>query len=139
MTSAQNAVKMIESNGRETIFLLNQRPMVSIVGKSLEIRSASDKITCEIGEGVSFAFTDFEEAGVEEIDIDSPMFRVSQNLIEAFNLRPNSKVTLYDFKGNMIKSVNSDATGYVAISSSGLPKGVYVINSNVRNFKYYKK
>ena len=137
--SAQNAVKMIESNGEETVFLLSTHPKVSLSQSVLEIKTDTDEITCDIDEGVRFELIDFEDASVNDIEEDKPVFKVSKERVEAFNLKPGSDVKLYDLTGKIMESVKTDSTGHAALDISVLPDGIYIINSSNRNFKFYKK
>ena len=137
--SAQNAVKMIGSNGNETIFLLTSHPKVSIEQSSLLIESDLEKITCDIDDGVRFEFTNYEEAAVNEINSEIPVFKISQAFIEGDNLLPGSDILLYDMKGSLLKSLKVAADGHISIDISDLQEGVYVINSSVKKFKLYQR
>ena len=51
---SQNAVKMTDSNGKETIFLLSSKPSVTHTGKSCVVENNDGKVEYEIGGGVRF-------------------------------------------------------------------------------------
>lgn len=137
--SAQNSVKMIESNGKETIFQLAENPKVSISDKNLLIETSNDKVTCAIGEGVRFQFL-LADAGVGEVSADNtPVFKISQVAVEASGITASSPVTVYDMAGKIVKATQSDSNGCATVNISDLPAGVYIFKTIDKNFKFYKK
>ena len=138
-SKAQNAVKMIETDGTETIFLLIEQPKVWMADNSLIVETDSDKISCDIAGGIRFEFCNYESDSVEGIEQSTPAFKVTPQSVEAFNLDPLKTVAIYDISGKTVKTSQSDQNGYVYFSISELPAGVYIFNSPNKNFKFYKK
>ena len=136
---AQNAVKMTESDGTETFFLLTATPKVAMNGNTLSVSTSESEITCEVGEGVTFEFCDYEPGAVETIETSAPAFKLTTDHLEAYNLKPSTSVVIYDITGKMLKSSTTDDTGNAVINIADLPAGIYVVNSNSNNFKFYKK
>ena len=137
--NAQNAVKMIQAGNQETIFMLSAQPQVSIDGSSLVIETNNEKVTCNVAGGVNFEFVDSDSTAVEEIAAESSLFKISPEVVEGYNLAPDSQVMIFDIAGKCLKSVYTDPKGFVSINVADLPSGVYVFNSKDKNFKFYKK
>ena len=137
--SAQNAVKMIQNGNQETIFMLSSTPKVTIEGEYLAVETDLDKITCDLKGGVRFEFIESDNTALEEIEAQLPVFKVNKEFIVAYNLTPLSPVNVYDVAGKSLISVKTDESGYLNISTTDLPAGVYVFNSKDKNFKFYKK
>ena len=137
--SAQNAVKMTESGGKSTIFMLSQQPKVYISSGFITIETLTDKVECDTADGVTFEFLDYDNAGIEEIGAESPIFKIGNDYLEAWNIKPFSRMEIYDVAGKKLGGATSDANGYVSVSIANLPAGIYIINSTDKNFKFYKK
>ena len=137
---AFNAVKMTHPD-KESIFLLSSNPKVSMADKTVVITSdAGDKIELDQnGKTAKFEFIDTSSTSIEEVGIDAAIFNINQSSIEGRNLTVGSTVEIYDISGKKISTNRVDETGFVNISLSELPKGVYLFNSIDKNFKFYKK
>lgn len=138
-SNAQNAVKMTQADGENTVFLLNSHPSVSIDGSEIIVETDQDKVTYVIGEGVTFEFIDYNSNSVENVTDRIPVFKVSPQSIEASGLTPGKMVSLYDASGKLLISASTDPNGNVTLEISHLPSGIYIFNSSDKNFKYYKK
>lgn len=138
MAVAHNAVKLTQDDSTETIFLLGDRPQVTIDGNMLTITTYSDMIDVPIGEGARFDFLDYETSSVNAIG-EQAVVRLLPNMLSALNITPNSPVALTDISGKKVLSIHTDNKGNVNIDLSSLAPGVYVFNSKDKNFKFYKK
>lgn len=137
--SAQFAVKMIPAEGEETTFLLSHHPKVSMAEEGLIIETDQDRVECEIGEGVRFEFIEDYETAVKNIETGMPAFKFDGQGISGYNIQPSSDVMIFDVSGKVMKSSRTDADGNFYISLSGLPEGVYILNSVDKKFKFIKK
>lgn len=140
---AHNAVKVIESNGNETIFLLEKDPYyysmdVYMTSSGLEIYTTKTQVNYEIDESVRFEFLDLD-SGIETLEISDPIFNISHKFIECKNLKGNSLVYIYDLNGILIKNAKVDDTGSLKIDISEIPEGIFIIKSNNKSFKFFKK
>ena len=140
---AHNAVKIIESDGNETIFILEKDPNyysmeVFMIGSELEIYTQNTQVNYEIDQGVRFEFLDYD-ARVDPLEVSDPIFNISRKSIEGKNLPVNSLVYLYDLTGILLKKAKVDSTGSLKIDISEIPEGNFIIKSNSKSFKFFKK
>lgn len=136
---AQDAVKMIQSDGQETIFMLSQKPTVSMNGSSILIETENESVSCQIEDGIRFEFVNYGSNSLESLVENTPVFKVSQETIEAEGLTPAIPVAIYDITGKLVKSSQTDSSGNVSLNISDLSSGVYIFNSVNKNFKFYKR
>ena len=136
---AQNAVKMIPSEGQEIVFMLSDSPRVTIEENSIIIESEKEKVTCEILKGVRFEFVDSDNAGIESVEINTAIFKVTNDFIEASRLKPRENVRVVDIGGKILRNLSTDSSGYIKMDISDLPKGVFIFSSKDKKFKFYKK
>lgn len=136
--SAQNAVKLISTDGTETIFLLSSHPKITLEPTGISLRTDSETITYQ-GYGIKAEFTDYEPNSVEQIEISTPLFKVGSNTIEAYNLSVGEIVCLFDLGGVLMKSFKADNSGSIVIPTDDLASGCYIVNSKIKSFKYFKK
>lgn len=139
--SAQNAVKMTSSDGTETIFLLSGHPSVSLADNILTITTDTNNASLEFNGNYTFQFCDYtpDNTGVDAIQKDLPVFKVSSDILEGFNLNSGANVNIYDLSGKKITVATADANGYVSIDVARFPNGVYVVKAKANNFKFYKR
>lgn len=137
--NAQNAIKMVEADGYETILLLSSKPVMTIQEGDLIIKTIDDEISCEIGRGISFTFCEYDDAGVDSVSASAPIFKITQDYIEGRNLAAGSPVALYDMAGKTVMSSRADSMGDFNLPVAALPSGIYVISTNDKKFKFYKK
>lgn len=137
--NAQNAVKMVESDGTETFFMLSTTPTVKLNENTLTVTTSQTEITCEVGGGVSFELCDYEPGAVGEIEESAPAYKLTGDTLETYNLKPGETIMIFDLAGRTVKNRQTDNAGYCNIYIGDLPSGVYVVNSNSNKFKFYKK
>lgn len=135
---AHDAVKLIDSNNKETIFMLHDLPKARIDESKLIIETDRERLICNIETGARIEFID-TNAGINGILPDSFVFSLGGNGLDCQNLKPGSKVYLCDLAGKIITSKEVDSTGAVTIDTTTLPAGVYIFNTNEKSFKFYKK
>lgn len=139
--TAQNAVKMTSPAGIETIFLLSGHPSVSLADNVLTVTTDSNTTQLEFNGNYTFQFCDYtpDDTGVDAIQKDLPVFKVSSDILEGFNLNSGADVNIYDLSGKKITGATADANGYVSIDVARFPTGVYVVKAKANNFKFYKR
>ena len=67
----------------------------------------------------------------------TPQF--SFNNAEVSGLKAGAKVAIYNLNGTQISSVTADGEGRVALDFSSLPKGVYILRTPTKSFKFMNK
>lgn len=137
--SAHNAVKITEPDNKETFILLNTNPKVYMENSSLVLVTENDKVVFEKMHGMCFELVNHDINGIEGIWADYVTFKVSSVCIEGFNLIPSHQVFINDITGKTMTTTNTDESGYVNISITDFPTGIYILNSKDKSFKFYKK
>lgn len=138
-TQAYNAVKLIEANNKETVFMLQSKPRVTSSEEGLVVSTDKEKLIYDYSDGIRFEFCDYDINAVESFMEDTSAFSITQDLIQGFNLKPGTMLNLVDLAGKNIKTVKVNPAGEVVVNISELPAGVYLLNSTDKNFKFYKK
>ena len=136
---AQNAVKMIEPDGKEMIFMLTDHPVITFEDNNIILKTDKETISLEKLPNLKFEFVDNEMNSVEGVDVKTPVFKITQTCIEALNMPAAEVINILDLSGHILVKSKSDPSGYVYLDTSGLSNGVYIVSSNVQSFKYYKK
>lgn len=136
---AQNAVKHISNEGEETFFLLKDHPKVSFQENLLSISTDNDRIVLEMYDGSRMEFVSIDNNSVGTIQQDSPIFKIDRDYIEGYNLEPLSNVIITDMAGKAVVATTANNEGFVKVSLSGLPSGVYILTTINKSFKFYKK
>lgn len=135
---AQNAIRLTDPAGQETVFLLSSNPKVTMeTDGSLLVTTDTQSISLEAST-YRLEFID-SNASVKSIEGPAPVFNVSSDYLEASNLEAGCPVMIYDMQGRLVKSASADQNGSLYLSLSDLLKGIYVVNSNMNKFKFYKK
>ena len=58
---------------------------------------------------------------------------------EVSGLKAGARVAIYNLNGTQISSVTADGEGRVALDFSSLPKGVYILRTPTKSFKFMNK
>ncbi len=136
---------LTETNGTKTEFALESSPVITIEGNDLVI-------TCE-GKKLSTALTGVQDYRFIEKKVTtsissvpsndpknasvSPQFSFSN--AEVSGLKAGARVAIYNLNGTQISSVTADGEGRVALDFSSLPKGVYILRTPTKSFKFMNK
>ena len=137
--SAYNAVKFTDGDSKETIFMLKDRPKVTHDTSAIIIETDKDHISFDFIEGSRFDFIDYEDSGIESLTDEISIFKINNGQIEGQNLKPNTRVFITDISGKIISSAVTDQSGKFIITTEGFNSGVYIFNSNAKNFKFIKR
>lgn len=135
---AQNAVKMT-SGDDVAYFMLSDQPSVTIEDNSIVVQTENEKVSCDLAGGVKFEFANVENNSVDRIETDAPVFKINPGFIEGYNLSGASRFEVADLSGKVLKNGKADESGYLYVSISELPGGIYIFNSKDKKFKFYKK
>ena len=138
---AENAVKIIDQDKKETTFLLEKHPSVSFTDNALVITHDNDQtgISFDAGQSYSFEFCEVDTNSIDEIAYGEPSVKNLPEAIEVYNFKPNSLIIISNLRGITIKEVVVDATGNANISLIDIAPGFYIFNSHQVKYKFYKK
>ena len=136
---AQNAIKLIESNGNESFFILNPQQKFLMVKNELVIESENQSIIIEQNNSLKCEFCNYEISSLKTISGNSIIYKLSNESIEVDNLEPLSSVKIFDLNGNIIIMGEANNEGFISLNINELPRGILIINTNNKTFKFYKK
>ena len=136
---------LTETNGTKTEFALDSYPVVTIEANDLVI-------TCE-GKKLSTALTGVQDyhfiekkvtTSISSVPANDPKDETatpsfSFNNAEVSGLKAGARVAIYNLNGTQIGSVTADGEGRVALDLSSLPKGVYILRTPTKSFKFMNK
>lgn len=136
---SQNAVKVLHSDNRETILKLSEHPKVTQIDSSLLISTDKEEISVEIGDIDRLIFIDYIESGIDNITTEGIVIEISSELLSVKNLPTSKRVGIFDLSGRQVAGGLADSSGTTEISIQDLGSGVYIINSEGKQIKFYKR
>lgn len=136
---------LTETNGTKTEFALDSYPVVTIEANELVITCKDQKLTTALTGVQDYHFIEKKvTAGISSVPSNdpknasvSPQFSFSN--AEVSGLKAGAKVAIYNLNGTQISSITADGEGRVALDFSSLPKGVYILRTPTKSFKFMKK
>ena len=136
-----NAVKVIDQDRKETVFMLEGHPTVSFNDDNLTITTDQDSqgVEFEAEQPYDFEFFEVKVSGVGSLESGKASVNIKGDLIEVANFEPNSPVTISALNGMVAKRAVTDANGSAVISLGDLAPGFYIFNSQQVNYKFHKK
>lgn len=145
VSHAQNAIKIIESGGREIIYDLSTRPKVTFEKHELWLTASDIQVIYPMSPEtpLRLEFVDADEseetANVDENSIAAPYYKVNGESVEVFNHSAGAMVYVFDMNGTVVGESRTDSEGYAAVSIQALPQGVYAVKAETTTFKIFKK
>ena len=136
---------LTETNGTKTEFALNSYPVITIEANDLVITCEGKKLSTAltgvqdyhfIEKKVTTSISSFP-ANDPKGETTTPSFSFSN--AEVSGLKAGAKVAIYNLNGTQISSATADGEGQVALDLSSLPKGVYILRTPTKSFKFMNK
>ena len=136
---------LTETNGTKTEFALESFPVITIEGNNLVITHNGNQLTTALTGVQDYRFIEKKvTAGISSVPSNdpkngsvSPQFSFSN--AEVSGLKAGARVAIYNLNGTQISSVTADGEGRVALDFSSLPKGVYILRTPTKSFKFMNK
>ena len=136
---------LTETNGTTTEFALESFPVITIEGNDLVITCKDQKLTTALTGVQDYHFIEKKvTTSISSVPSNdpknasvSPQFSFSN--AEVSGLKAGTKVAIYNLNGTQISSVTADGEGRVALDFSSLPKGVYILRTPTKSFKFMNK
>lgn len=136
---------LTETNGTKTEFALDSFPVITIEANDLVITCKDQKLTTALTGVQDYSFIEktvtTSISSVPSNDPNnasvSPQFSFSN--AEVSGLKAGARVTIYNLNGTQISSVTADGEGRVALDFSSLPKGIYILRTPTKSFKFMNK
>ena len=136
---------LTETNGTTTEFALESFPVITIEGNNLVISHNGNQLTTALTGVQDYHF--IEKTVTTSISSvpsndpkntsNTPQFSFSN--AEVSGLKAGARVAIYNLNGTQISSVTADGEGRVALDFSSLPKGVYILRTPTKSFKFMNK
>ena len=136
---------LTETNGTTTEFALESFPVITIEDNNLVITHNGNQLTTALTGVQDYHF--IEKTVTTSIssvpsndpknEANTPQFSFSN--AEVSGLKAGARVAIYNLNGTQISSVTADGEGRVALDLSSLPKGVYILRTPTKSFKFMNK
>ena len=136
---------LTETNGTTTEFALESFPVITIEDNNLVITCKDQKLTTALTGVQDYRFIEKKvTAGISSVPSNDPKNasntpQFSFSNAEVSGLKAGAKVAIYNLNGTQISSVTADGEGRVALNFSSLPKGVYILRTPTKSFKFMNK
>ena len=136
---------LTETNGTKTEFALESFPVITIEGNNLVITHNGNQLTTAltgvqdyhcIEKTVTTSISSVPSNDPKN-EANTPQFSFSN--AEVSGLKAGARVAIYNLNGTQISSVTADGEGRVALDFSSLPKGVYILRTPTKSFKFMNK
>ena len=136
---------LTETNGTTTEFALESFPVITIEGNNLVITHNGNQLTTALTGVQDYRFIEKKvTTSISSVPSNdpknasvSPQFSFSN--AEVSGLKAGARVAIYNLNGTQISSVTADGEGRVALDFSSLPKGVYILRTPTKSFKFMNK
>ena len=136
---------LTETNGTKTEFALESFPVITIEGNNLVITHNGNQLTTALTGVQDYHFIEKKVttsiSSVPSNDpknaSNTPQFSFSN--AEVSGLKAGARVAIYNLNGTQISSATADGEGRVALDLSSLPKGVYILRTPTKSFKFMNK
>ena len=136
---------LTETNGTTTEFALDSYPVVTIEANELVITCKDQKVTTALTGVQDYHFIEKKvTTSISSVPSNdpknasvSPQFSFSN--AEVSGLKAGARVAIYNLNGTQISSVTADGEGRVTLDLSSLPKGVYILRTPTKSFKFMNK
>ena len=136
---------LTETNGTKTEFALDSLPVITIETNDLVITCKGNKLSTALTGVQDYHFIEKKvPTAISRIPANDPKSEAavpsfSFRNAEVSGLKAGARVAIYNLNGTQISSVTADGEGRVALDFSSLPKGVYILRTPTKSFKFMNK
>ena len=134
---ASDCVKVSDAKGENVYFLLADKPVVTFTSDHLVLTTVRQTLEYPIQDYRSFVFADAPTGILAATSVRTPLFSIGSSL-RAEGLEAGSRVAVYDAEGVEVASAKASDEGTVNIPLNGW-KGIYVVKSSTKSFKFIRK
>lgn len=136
---------LTETNGTKNEFALESFPVITIEGNNLVITHNGNQLTTALTGVQDYHFIEKKvTTSISSVpsndpknESNTPQFSFSN--AEVSGLKAGARVAIYNLNGTLISSATADGEGRVALDFSSLPKGVYILRTPTKSFKFMNK
>ena len=113
-------------NKAPVTFALAEKPVVTYTNDELTVTTTREKVSVKMTELQEWTFSDVPTA-IDHTQIAEPQLLQGKALLG--QLKPGSKAELYNYKGEVVRSVVVNSEGEAQLEYGSLPSGVYLIKT----------
>lgn len=132
-------LRVTDAKGQFTDFLFTEEPVVTFSDDKLVVASDATTIEYPLSEAVTFTIQGTATGITTATTVSNATFRLTADWVEAGGLQPGEDMALYSLNGERLSKTSSDHQGRAQLSMATLPKGIYIIKTNHKAFKFIKK
>ena len=135
---AAEYVRVSGGDGSATYFEVADKPTVTFTAANLVITSGAKTVEYPLTAYRMFEFTDRISTGISTTEAtQQPVFRLGES-ISASGLTPGSILSVYTSDGSLVGKSQVSQNGEATISI-GPKKGVYIVKTSSKTFKFIKR
>lgn len=131
-----NALVLFQKDGTKIVFDFSERITLTFENEVLKVRTLNRVFECQFENLTDFKLDDVA-TGVNFSDTNDT-WDVDEEKIVVRGLRHNSTVSIYSLGGQVLKQSIAGDDGTAEIDISSIPKGSYVIKTEIKNIKISK-
>lgn len=134
-------VTVNKMSGEPVHFLVSESPQTRFSNEEVTIKTGTQelKVPLEDFKSIALDTQDRINTGIENIYKEQVLFSVTDVMLEASGMKAGSELAIYDMTGIAHARKIADADGVVAISIEDLMPGVYMVATELSNFKFVKR
>lgn len=139
-TMAANTTLVVElANGQTANYLLQDKPVLTMEGSRLNIKSEVVETGYERNQVKRFYFTG-ESTGVKEVSKGAMVYKQTDaDHLEISGLSQSERIAIYNTSGVQVGSVSRDSDKAI-VSLSGLQRGIYLVKiGKSQTIKFIRK
>ena len=131
-------LQILLSDGQVVSINLSEEPRTTYQDGNLVITTTKNTITYPLEQVKKFTYSSIA-TGIEASHQLGVAFSKDGETLTFTGLKPNTKVTLYNVAGQLLKTIDSKDSKKVVVSASQFPFGVYVVKVNGGTYKIMKR
>lgn len=139
---AQNAIAVWQSDGTVAKFAFTEKPVVTYSANELVMTTTKTSVRYPINRLQKVVFDVDENVNsvedVKSLPSGDVKFSFRDGSLVVSGGNAGAIVNLYQFNGVFAGQFRLDGDGSVAIPTSNLSRGVYIVNTQKMSFKFYK-
>lgn len=136
---SENAIRIHTKSGDDITILLEELPIVTFSDEDIVVATHMNEIHYSASEVTKFTYANVDISGIEENKKIGTLFIWENNNLKAFNLSPQTKVSLYTTEGKLVAFGTTNDKGYINLPLTTIANSVYILKSEPITFKIYKR
>lgn len=126
------------TDGQIVNISLNEEPVTTYSDGNLVIKTTKNTISYPLEKIKKYTYTTVAD-GITAPRTMKAAFSKDGETLTFTDVRPNTKIVLYNVAGQLLRVIDSGKDGKATVSISGFPVGVYVVKANGGTYKITKR